>query len=217
MSFEPKKRAATEPATSIEPKKPRRAAAGKVKDEEEEEYESVQVTTKLLHKFSVYPEPLRDVVQQSYVDEIYKILDSLNDDRQLSQKFKFHIVRGSRIHGGDPFDYASCQPETFANASMANVAVLEQFLHEAPAKKAGFPKALEAKLANPEFAALHSVNHGQMGWGFDKYECLSLHKTAIIGNKLKHFWIYVERRMVKAVKTEDDDCQIVGDSHAMEQ
>lgn len=79
------------------------------------------------------------------------------------------------------------------------------------AKKADFVKAPNVQLANPDYAALHSVPHGHLGWGFDVNGCLSLHRTRIVHNKLKHHWVYVERRAVEVKVELDEDCQIVED------
>ncbi|KAF2624340.1 hypothetical protein BU25DRAFT_413588 [Macroventuria anomochaeta] len=63
-------------------------------------------------------------------------------------------------------------------------------------------------MANPTFAELHSVRTGKMGWGVDRYGCLSLHLTTIKDCRLKHESIYVERKTLEVSKVrEDDDCQ----------
>ena len=82
---------------------------------------------------------------------------------------------------------------------MAYVALLEQFLRLAPNKKADFVKAADVELVNPDAANVHSVPPGHMGWGFDALDCLSLHKTVIQKNRLKHAFAYVVRKEVAPV------------------
>lgn len=85
---------------------------------------------------------------------------------------------------------------------MANVAVLEQFLKLAPSKKAEYVKAPDVGLTNTGYAALHSVPHGHLGWGWDALGCLSVHKTVVQKNRLKHAYAYVERKEVN-MKTDE--------------
>jgi hypothetical protein len=199
MSQSFKRRAATEPTEQSEPKKPRGAPAKII--ETEEEYESVQITTELQDKFDPYPKALRKTVEDTYTDDVYKILEGFQSRGALVKKYTFHIVRGVHVQGGDANDYKITQAETFYNTSMANVAVLEQFLRLAPSKKAEFVKAPDVELVNPEFAGLHSVPPGHMGWGFDAHGCLSLHKTSIQKNRLKNAFAYVERKEVAVPTT----------------
>jgi hypothetical protein len=50
-----------------------------------------------------------------------------------------------------------------------------------------------------------------MGYGFDKFGCLSFRLTTIENDKLKHRYIFVHRKAVKVVKVENDhECQIMG-------
>ncbi|KAF3049479.1 hypothetical protein E8E11_010287 [Didymella keratinophila] len=191
------KRAAAEPAEQANPKKQRTASAKTM--EAEEEYESIQITTDLHGKFDPYPKALRQRVEDTYGDDVYKILEAFASGGAFPKKYTFHIVRGSRVQDGNASDYKSTQIETYYSASMANVAVLEQFLKIALPRKADFVKAPDVELINPDFAALHSVPPGHMGWGFDALGCLSLHKTIILKNKLKHAFAYVQRKDVISV------------------
>ncbi|KAF3044759.1 hypothetical protein E8E12_010343 [Didymella heteroderae] len=189
MSQSITKRAATEPMEQDDSKKQQNAPVKTV--EAEEEYESVQIATELHDKFDAYPKALRKAVEDTYADDRYNILESFQSGGAFPKKYTFHIIRGSRIQCGDSSDYKSPQHEVFYNASMANVAILEQFIRVAPTRKADFVKASDVELSNPDFAALHSVPPGHMGWGFDALGCLSLHKTVIQKNRLKHVFAYV--------------------------
>ncbi|KAH6629833.1 hypothetical protein C7974DRAFT_395318 [Boeremia exigua] len=202
------KRPAAEQAGPTSPKKPRATDAKDMNDDDK--YESVQISTELHDKFERYPKTLRHIVEEAYVTDVYDIIEEFKAGRYPPRQSKYHIVRAARTQGGDKTDYKLAQLEVFPNTSMANVAVLEQFRKFAPSKTSKFVKAPEVDLANPQFAALHSVPPGQMGWGFDSFGCISLHLTVLQENKLKHFSIYVERKAVIAVKAEaDDDCLIV--------
>jgi hypothetical protein len=215
MSAPTKKRAGTEPAGHGPYKTPRVAAAKNSKCEEA----AVEITVDLHDRFNLYPEPLRNYVEIKYAAEVDEIMKCFKMGHIVSPKAAYYIVRGSRVQGGDEkTDYKIVQIETYQTASMANIAVLEQFLARAPPKKGAFVRATNAKLANPDFAELHSVHPGQMGWGFDKLGCLSLHLTVIENNKLKHTYVYVEQRtaVVPKVENNDDECQIVEDPRSKE-
>jgi hypothetical protein len=194
MTLPLKKRAAAEPAEQADPKKQRSASAKTV--EAEEEFESVQIATDLHGKFDSYPKALRQHVECTYTDDVYKILEAFASGGASPKKYTYHIVRGTHVQGGDVLDYRNTQPEIYYCVSMANVALLEQFLRIAPNKKADFVKAPDVKLTNPDFAGLHSVPPGHMGWGFDALGCLSLHETSIYNNRLKHAFAYVGRKEV---------------------
>lgn len=197
MSQSSNKRAATEPVEQGGPKKQR---TGPTKTREaEEDYESVQITTDLHDKFGPYPKALREAVQDAYTDDVYKILEGFQSGGAFPKVYTFHIVRGTRVQGGDTSDYKLTKAEIYFSASMANTAVLEQFLKVTPTRKADFVKAPDVELVNPDFAGLHSVPPGHMGWGFDALGCLSLHKTVIHKNRLKHTFAYVDRREVAPV------------------
>ncbi|KAJ4314034.1 hypothetical protein N0V94_006651 [Neodidymelliopsis sp. IMI 364377] len=215
MSAPIKKRAGTEPAGPGVHKIPRLAPTKNLECEEE----AIEITVDLHSRFNAYPETLRNHVEARHAAEVDEIMKCFKMGRIISPKAKYHIVRGSRVQGGDEkTDYKIVNIDTYQTANMANIAVLEQFLARAPSKKGAFIRATNAKLANPDFAELHSVHPGQMGWGFDKLGCLSLHLTVIENNKLKHTYVYVEQRtaVVPKVEIEDDECQIVENSQIKE-
>lgn len=197
MSQPFQKCAATEPAQQADFKKPRSVSAKTM--EAEDEYESIQITTDLHDKFETYPKALRLHVENTYADDVYKLLEGFASGGAFPKVYTFHIVMGAYVQGGDPSDYKVTQNETYYKASMANVAVLEQFLKTAPPRKADFVKASDVELTNPKFAELHSVPPGHMGWGFDTYGCLSLHKTTIQKNRLKHAFVYVQRKEIDPI------------------
>ena len=197
MSQPFKKRAATEPAEQADPKKQRTGPAKTT--EAEEEYESVQITTDLHGKFNPFPKALRQHIEETYANDTYEILEKFASGGAPPKMYTFHIVRGTHVQGGDVSDYKNTQPEVYYCASMANVALLEQFLRLAPNKKADFVKAADVELVNPDAANVHSVPPGHMGWGFDALDCLSLHKTVIQKNRLKHAFAHVVRKEVAPV------------------
>ena len=161
--------------------------------EVEDEYESVQIKTDLHDKFGPYPKALRQQVENTYTDDVYTILEVFASGGAFPKTYTYQIVNWGHFQGGSPLDYKVTQKETYYTVGMANVAVLEQLLKIAPPRKADFVEAPDVELINPDYAALHSVPPGQMGWGFDKDGCLSLHKTIIQKNKLKHIFAYVKR------------------------
>ena len=202
-----KKRGATEPAGSVDPKKPRIAPAKTTEVEVEEE--SVQISTELHDRFSIYPKQLRDIVEKGYNDEVYDILDRVQAGRPLVQGITYHIQQGARWDSGEII-YKLMLKEVLPNSAMANVKALEHFISKAPTKKALYIKAAETKLANPQYSQLHSVPPNHMGWGFDKFGCLSLRLTTIEDNKLKHEFIFVHRKAVEVGKVDgDDECQVI--------
>lgn len=209
MANNANKRGAAEASGSDTTKKTRTAVTKK--DEDEDDIEPMQITSQLWEKFDKYPNPPRETIEEKYTDEVYFILERLQNGKSVTHSHTYHIINGVRTNGTSASDYKTAQAAVFLNASMANVAVLEQFIKDTPARKTAFVQAPKVKLANPDFAALHSVPHGHMGWGFDKDGCLSLHLTKIENNRLKHLYIYVESKVVEGVKVEDDECRIVDD------
>lgn len=205
----PLKRPAPGPQGGRDAKKPRTASANKVEDDVE--YETVQITCSLLERFNQYPKALRQVVEEEYTDVLYSIAQAYQKGVPVPEDFVYHIVRG--VKGSATSDYKLANVKLFPTASMANVAIIEEFSNLLTTeKKINFVRAPEVTVSNPAFALLHSVPPGCIGWGFDRYGCLSLHKTSVEQNKLRHDWIYVERIDYKVVKREvpdDDECMEV--------
>ena len=56
-----------------------------------------------------------------------------------------------------------------------------------------------AGLRNPEFVQLHSVRHGEVGWGFDAGGALSLYVARLVGAGLEEHIFYVGREARKEV------------------
>ncbi|KAF2854553.1 hypothetical protein T440DRAFT_464706, partial [Plenodomus tracheiphilus IPT5] len=55
------------------------------------------------------------------------------------------------------------------------------------------PPEHEDLIANPKFVHWHSVRHGEIGWGFDKHDCLSLYTTKFVDSTVLEEVLYVKR------------------------
>src|SRR5690242_7826171 len=182
------------------PSQPAKRAAADSQDAgdgDDIEYEPIQITCQFHDTFNGFPQALRQVVERQYTDSIYEMLEACKGSPPAPQQLTYHIVSG--VSGSPASDYKVFQNQVFPEASMANVAVLEQFSKKLPPKKIRFVQAPDELQANPDYAALNLVAAGQIGWGFDKHACLSLHKTAIEESRLRHDFIYVVRREMDVV------------------
>lgn len=183
------------------------------------EYEPIQITCQFHETLHKFPQALRQVIESQYTDTIYEMLEACKGSPPAPQQSTYHIISG--VSGSSASDYKVVQNTVFPWASMANVAVLEQFSRKLPPRKIRFVQAPDELLDNPDYAGLNAVAAGQVGWGFDRRACLSLHKTAVEGGRLRHDFIYVVRREVDVVARErvvvtegievDDECAIVED------
>ncbi|KAJ4987787.1 hypothetical protein SVAN01_06667 [Stagonosporopsis vannaccii] len=193
------------------------------KADDDVEYEPIQITCQLYKDYDKFPEALRTFVEKRYTDDVYEILQSYHNNQPASQKFTYRIIEGADRQDSSVSNYKTVRVQVYRNASMANVAVLEHFRKLMPPKKTYFVKAPDEMQSNPDYAKLNSVTAGQIGWGFDEHGCLSLRKTSVEESKLRHDFMYVERRKAVVVKREkererdDDECAIIDDPRMLKE
>ncbi|KAF1845675.1 uncharacterized protein K460DRAFT_112942 [Cucurbitaria berberidis CBS 394.84] len=186
MSSNPKKRQAKPDVFILAAKKVARASNVQPENTANKQDEVFQVSVKLHRKFDHFPAKLRTILETSYKDTIDAQMDTLQSGKQLAQRYTYSVLVG-QLH-----------------LSLANMQLLEAFMgrNQAGLGKATFVE-LKTKegLANAEFIHLHSVRHGELGWGFDTHGCLSLYSVSIVDSRLKEVVYFVER---SEVKTEDE-------------
>ena len=151
-------------------------------------------------RFDVYPERLRDRIQVRHEKLIHKMIAKFKKGEPLTPHFEFSIRKNFFSYPQDAeTDFKVKRPVRYPAVSLANEAVLQEFLNRVPPRS----KITELKRAdgqepstNPAFAQLHSVRNGEMGWGIDRFGCLSLQLTYIQGGRLRHELVFVERTTV---------------------
>ena len=147
--------------------------------------------------FDVYPERLRALVQERHEILLRAMLAKFEKGEPLAPKVEYRIRKNKFSYPPDAEnDFKVKRPVRYPAVSLANQAVLQEFLDRVPPRS----KMVELKLVacqepstNPAFAQLHSVRNGEMGWGLDKFGCLSLQLTYIQGDRLRHELVFVER------------------------
>jgi len=145
---------------------------------------SVTVNSKL-HKF---PSALREKLQKAYQAACYARMFALQAGIIPTYRDTYSIIEGERIRS-ESFTFKTTElASNILDLSMANIKLLEIFANRKgwPLEKRTFVELkTQSDLENPEFVELHSVRHGELGWGFDAAGCLSLYATGIVGSKLK--------------------------------
>ncbi|KAF2994805.1 hypothetical protein E8E13_001538 [Curvularia kusanoi] len=166
-------------------------------------------------KFDRYPETLRVAMETHHENLMRIIMAKFQHGLPLTPTYEYTVTSKKSSQPKDAKnDYQVLRSDRYPAASLANQAILENFLSKAPSRKLGYTELKVGRsMANPTFAQLHSVRNGDMGWGFDRYGCLSLHLTKIEDGCLKHEALWVERvnpAKVKVEEPEDDECCVVG-------
>lgn len=207
------KRAAPDSDTPVDSKRPR-TLTSKTPEVQKKDC-AFEVSVVMDDKFRVFPERLRSILQEQHASLIKQFMIKVETGAPLQPGDDYFITRVRRSQPEDKVsDYNYKSGEKYPAASFANKEALKEFVTKVTARKRAFIQlempVSEKGRTNPAFAQLHSVRAGEIGWGFDKYECLSLHRTTVEGCRLRHESIYVTRRGVEAPNIEeDDDFQVV--------
>jgi hypothetical protein len=169
--------------------------------------------------FDVYPERLRDRIQERHEMLIRTIMARFEEGKPLTPNFEYRITKKKFSYRADAdADFKARRPKRYPAVSLANQAVLQEFLDRVPPRS----KITELKLVggqepstNPAFAQLHSVRNGEMGWGMDRFGCLSLQLTYIQGDRLRHELVFVERTAVNPPTVDLSTANISTDNSSM--
>jgi hypothetical protein len=158
-------------------------------------------------EFYAFPEHLRETIQEQHEALLTKLVRGYERGLPLKRDSEFTITRKVLSHPRDQeFDFQLTRSKRYSDISLANQAILQEFQTKVPKRKSMTTElelqAREQPMANPALAQRHSVRNGEMGWAFDKFECLSLHVTNVKGGRLRHESIWVERVDPTTVKTE---------------
>jgi hypothetical protein len=183
------KRAATRKATAVE-----------IMDDEPNEL--CHVTAKLHSKFLIFPEDLCKRLQRMYQSMLQYQMTALLSGITHQFRYTYSIVTERKVRQTAP----NAEPNitlckgNIVSLNFANAMLVDIFL-KAQKEALTKPNFIELKtqegIANPEFNQLHSVRHGEIGWGFDTNGCLSLYLFSIEEGKLKEYFIYVQRAGMK--------------------
>jgi hypothetical protein len=155
-------------------------------------------------KFDVFPAQLRATLRTAYRESIKIQMGYLNAGTFVLPSRGYIVVREHYIRPSkDPLEMKDSKESGYC-LHTANIALLETFLvvnrerlvdvEETPV----FVKLeTEEQLANPDFVHLHSVRHGEIGWGFDINGCLFFYQTKIEDKKHCTDAMFVQRVEVK--------------------
>lgn len=207
MSTPTKKRAAPDRTASNPRKKVQQQPSAPepiaIPDEDDE---SFHISIKPHSKFDVFPPKLRSLLCQSHRSTLRTYVHELSSHVKKHRE-TYSITQAQSIRPSISSGFTILQQvDNIQDLSLANIKLLEMALtHDkslATMRKDLFVE-LETKLgmANLKFVHLHSVRHGELGWGVDTHGCVSLFKTSIVEEKLREEVWYV---MKGGFKVEDD-------------
>lgn len=156
-------------------------------------------------KFNVFPERLREAIQEQHEVLLTNLVRRYERGQPLKFDSEFTTTRKVLSYPRDEVtDFQFTRPKRYSDISLANQAILQEFRAKVPKRQSKITElkleARERPMANPALAQCHSVRNGEMGWAFDKFECLSLHVTNVKADRLRHESIWVERVEPKTVK-----------------
>jgi len=186
---------------------PKRAATRKEADVEvidvevEEEEADFQIEAELHPKFKVFPDHLRKILQDLYKGTIRFQMTALMTNTVPRHKYTYSVVTEHSVRQSPNGPNRTIVKANIPSLSLCNTALLNIFLKSR--KDTIVPKNKFVRLdtisgmTNPGFTQLHSVRHGETGWGFDCNGCLSLHLPFIEHNRKNEYYIYVERTELK--------------------
>lgn len=192
----PDKKRSSDAPLSAETKKQRVSTSISVATPSSTNVFDISVFTK--DEFDVFPERLRETIQEQHEALLTSLVRGHERGLPLKRDSEFTITRKILSHPRDEvFDFEVTRGKRYSMISLANQAVLQEFQTKVPKRKSMTTElklqAREQPMANPVLAQRHSVRNGEMGWAFDKFECLSLHVTNVRDGRLRHESIWVER------------------------
>ena len=161
-------------------------------------------------QFDRFPEELRASLEEAHEKTTRHALALLRHGTKVEYKNNYSVVFGERDRlsmTGWAFErYQYSTP----HESFANQHLLEQFLLRHP-KGFGKVKFVELKdhegHANAKLIHFHSVRQGEVGWGFDKFGCLSLYSVTNEDATVKDVVFYVDRYEIK--KEADKEVEVI--------
>ncbi|KAF2832036.1 hypothetical protein CC86DRAFT_462423 [Ophiobolus disseminans] len=157
-------------------------------------------------KFKVFPDLLRDTLQKSYKTTIRSQMDALMTNTIPRYKYTYTVVSELSVRPSDKGPNRTILKTNISSLSLCNTALLNIFLKRGKdlVPKSRFVRLVTRQgLTNPGFTQLHSVRHGETGWGFDVNGCLSLHVPFIEHNQKHEYNIFVERVELKVEQEEE--------------
>ena len=186
---------------------PKRAAPSKGPDVvaiDDEDDADFQIETKLHDRFKVFPDVLRETIETAYKSTLRSQMTALRTNTVLKNIYTFSIVSEFRVRQSNNGPNTTICKSNISSLSLANTALLNHFLrarNKDKLTKGSFVRLKTVQgIANPDFINLHAVRHGEVGWGFDAYGCLSLFSVSVENNRLKEYAVYVQRTELKVEK-----------------
>jgi hypothetical protein len=163
------------------------------------------IAVELHSDYDIFPKHIRTSLQGMYQATIQSTMSRLTDKTLPKYPYYYSIIskRSVRDAGPNVGPNVTICKDNVAPLSIANTILLEIFLttYGSALVKPKFVKLEKiAGIANPEFASLHLVRHGDIGWGFDLNSCLSFYLPSLKDVKLREYWIYVQKVEVKVEK-----------------
>jgi hypothetical protein len=159
------------------------------------------ISIQLQPRFDKFPLQLRQILQREYANTFYNHTAALQQTPANAPAIQtYTLISGTRTRGESPSYTLSRASALVPDLTIANVLLLGLFLDK---KKRTMQnpqfQQLETQegLENPEFLQLHSVRHGEVGWGFDARGCLSLYVACVREKKLVEGVYYVGEGEIK--------------------
>jgi len=155
-------------------------------------------------KFDIFPAQLRATLRIAYKESINIQMGYLNTGTFVPPPYGYTVVREHYIRPSkNPLEMKVSKESGYC-LHTANIALLETFLVANKEQLVDAEKTLvfvkletEEQLANPDLVHLHSVRHGEIGWGFDMNGCLFFYQTKIEDKKHCTDDMFVQRVEVK--------------------
>jgi len=158
-----------------------------------------QMSVKLPIYLIVYPDKLLETLRHDIRCTSSNIVSAANDGTMPKPSVQYSMIHRSYV--SNDLDFESKNTTGFL-MHVANLALLTTFFNTH--KKLLEDKAVpfvqletNGKISNPDFSRLHSVRHGEVGWGYDCEGGLSLYQTNIVDGKLCSESMFVQAETIK--------------------
>ncbi|KAF2003381.1 hypothetical protein P154DRAFT_617668 [Amniculicola lignicola CBS 123094] len=148
--------------------------------------ETATIIVTLPKKYDIYPPGLRAKLSAMYRDALRL---EFEEPSAYTPKVHYSVREGHfpRLTIDTEIDTLS----QHGSHVVANMQLMDKFMAiDYPVIKGRGKKGAWIELetptvvANPQFMLLHSIRHGDIGWGFDAHGCLSFHTVQIEGTDL---------------------------------
>jgi hypothetical protein len=168
---------------------------------QKEEAAPYQILVMVNSKLDKFPSALRETLQKAYQTACYTQMFALQAGKIPNYHKTYRVIEGQCTRSESfAFDNKTLHP-SILDLSMANIKLLELLANRCTEKTVFVELKTQSGLVNPGFVELHSVRHGELGWGFDADGCLSLYVPRVVEKKLRERVWYVE---LGGIKIEDE-------------